>query len=84
MSLAARRTHSTPLSLLFSRYVSGEIPDASWTGIVSALDESETTTEERLALAHFFNDACTDLGPSAVKVPALMEVEDYVEMLRAA
>ncbi len=84
MSLVARRTDTAPLSLLFSRYVAGEISDGSWTHIMSLLDESGVDTDERMALVDFFNDACTDLGPSAVKVPALGEVEDYIEMLRAA
>lgn len=84
MSLVDRRTDTTPLSLLFSRYVAGEISDGSWMHIMSLLDESEVGADERMALVDFFNDACTDLGPSAVNVPALSEVEDYVEMLRAA
>lgn len=83
-NLAVRPTEATALSRLFASYVTGEISDVSWTSMMSLLDESGANAEERLALASFFSDACTDLGASAVKVPALVEVGDYVEMLRAA
>ena len=83
-NLAVHSKEATALSLLFARYVAGEISDTSWGTLMSLLDESDANPEERLALVNFFNDACTDLGASAVKMPHLVEVGDYVEMLRAA
>lgn len=83
-NLAVDSKEATALSLLFARYVAGEISDSSWSTLMALLDESDANPEERLALVNFFNDACTDLGPSAVNVPHLVEVGDYVEMLRAA
>jgi len=73
-----------PLTLLASRYIVGEISDAPWMSMMSLLDDSDTTAEERLALANFLNDAFSDLGPTAVKVPALVEVDELVALLRAA
>lgn len=73
---------ATALSLLFTRFVFGEISEASWTQMMSVLDEGITSPEERSALVNFLNDACSDLGPDAVEVPALGEMEDLVGLMR--
>lgn len=75
---------ATALSLLFTRFVSGEISDASWAQMMSVLDEGDTSLEERTALVNFLSDACSDLGPDAVEIPAPGDVEDLVWMMRAA
>lgn len=75
---------ATALSLLFTRFVSGEIPDASWAQMMSILDEDITSLEERSGLVNFLSDACSDLGPDAVEVPPVGDVEDLVMMMRAA
>lgn len=69
---------------LFSRFVSGQISETSWTRMMSILDEGETTRDERFALMNFLSDACFDLGPEAVEVPGLVDVEELVSMMRAA
>ncbi|MEX0747528.1 MAG: hypothetical protein WED81_00190 [Rhodothermales bacterium] len=74
----------TALSVLFARYVSGQISDSAWTQIMSILDADDTTMEERVALASFISDACRDLGPESVNVPKLNEVQDFVTLTRAA
>lgn len=75
---------ATALSLLFARFVSGEISEMAWEQMMSVLDEDITSFEERSALVNFLSDACSDLGPDAVKVPALSEVEDLIGMMRTA
>ncbi len=75
---------ATALSLLFARYVAGHISDTSWSQMMSTLDDGATSLEERLALVNFLNDACIDLGPEAVNVPAVADVDDLVTVLRAA
>jgi hypothetical protein len=75
---------STALSLLFSRFVAGEISDAAWIQMMAALDEGDTNAEERSALVNFLSDACHDLGPDAVEIPDQDDVEDFVCLMRAA
>jgi hypothetical protein len=70
--------------VLFARYVSGQISDPAWTQIMSILDADHTTMEERVALASFISDACSEVGPESVKVPMLNEVQDFVTLTRAA
>lgn len=77
-------THSTPTSLLFARYVAGQISDPAWRQIMNILDATDTSNEERIALMNFISDACFDLGPDEVKVPQASEVHDFVTMTRAA
>ncbi len=79
-----RGSKVTAMSLLFARYVAGQITDSAWDEIMDLLDAEETTMEERVALANFISDAWQDLGPDEVKVPGIEEVRDFVMMTRAA
>lgn len=79
-----RESKVTAMSLLFARYVAGQIADPAWGQIMSILDSADTSTEERVALASFISDACNDLGPSEVEVPKVEEVHDIVSIARAA
>lgn len=81
---AISTAEATALSLLFTRFVSGEISEAVWDQMMSVLDEGETSLEERSALVNFLSDACTDLGPDSVEIPALGDVDDLIPMTRAA
>ena len=76
--------NATALSVLFARYIAGQINDKAWTQIMSILDADTTPMEERVALANFISDAYQDLGPESVKVPKLEEVQDFVTLTRAA
>jgi hypothetical protein len=51
---------------------------------MSILDADHTTMEERVALASFISDACSEVGPESVKVPMPNEVQDFVTLTRAA
>lgn len=79
-----RQNDVTAMSLLFARYVAGQIDDPAWTQIMAILDAEETSAEERVALVSFISDACQDLGPEEVKVPRTEEVRDFVTLMRAA
>lgn len=74
----------TAMSLLFARYVAGQIADPAWGQIMNILDSDDTSTDERVALASFISDACNDLGPSEVEVPKIDEIYDFVSIARAA
>ena len=78
------RKDVTAMSLLFARYVAGQIADPAWGQIMSIFDSSDASSEERIALASFISDACSDLGPSEVEVPKVEEVYDFVAIARAA
>lgn len=77
-------TSVAAMSLLFARYVAGQIPDPAWSQIMTILDGADASAEERVALANFISDACQDLGPAEVKVPKADEVHDFVTLTRAA
>lgn len=79
-----RGSKVTAMSLLFARYVAGQITDPAWEDIMDLLDAEETTMEERVALANFINDAWQDLGPEEIKVPRIEEVRDFVSLTRMA
>lgn len=74
----------TAMSLLFARYVAGQIADPAWVQIMSILDSDDTSAEERVALANFISDAYQDLGPTEVEVPKADEVFDFMSIARAA
>lgn len=72
------------MMLLFARYISGQIAEASWHRFVSAFDETDASPEEREALAEFFNDALRDFGPHAVSLPGAKDAQDFLAETRAA
>lgn len=77
--------NATPaMSLLFARYVAGQIGDPTWGRIMNILDSSDASGDERVALASFISDAFQDLDPDEVKVPAVEDVEELVTLSRAA
>jgi len=75
---------TTGMSLLFARYVAGQIADPAWNRIMSILDADDTSMEERVALANFISDAYQELGPNNIEVPKTDEVRDFVTLTRAA
>lgn len=79
----ARAGRLSALSVLFARYVSGQITDAAWAGMMQTLDEHDATAQERLALAYFFRDALDEVGGDAVSLPRKHEVEDMLAAMRS-
>lgn len=63
---------------LFVRYVAGQIEDPFWDQFMQVLDANETSPEERLALAAFFNDAFSELEPDTVKASAHAEIHEML------
>lgn len=74
----------TPHSLLLARYVAGQIDDPAWSEIMNIMDAAGPSPSERAALADFLNDAVCELGPTAIKVPQIEEVEEFLTYTRAA
>ena len=78
MASVALRNSSVSLSLLFARYVRGEIGDTIWANLMRLLDDGDVTTAERLALARFMNEVVAEGGPSALFVPVEAEARSLL------
>jgi hypothetical protein len=78
------RLSATRMPLLFARYVAGQITEASWRAFSDVIDALDASSEERIALMAFFNDAIEDLGVDAVKLPRPKEAETVVATARWA
>lgn len=76
--------HRIPaFSILFARYIAGQIGDTAWSQIMDVLDSEDATLDERVALANFINDAWSELGSDSIEVPGPGEVQDMLLQLRA-
>lgn len=82
METVARYESSTILPGLFVRYVTGSIAAASWDAFMDALDMADITPQEREAFARFYNDALSELGSEAVRIPKLDEVGALLAAVR--
>ena len=69
-------------TLLFARYVAGQIAEPAWQHISSVFDGEVASPVERDAFATFLSDACSELGPDALNVPRLEEVEEILTFSR--
>lgn len=73
-----RTARVAPMSLLFARYVAGQIEDSFWDQFMQVLDANDTPPQDRLAFAAFFNDAVSVMEPGAVKPPHSQELADLL------
>lgn len=78
MPSATLRTPHASFSLLFARYVRGEIGDAIWTNLMELLDAADVDTNERLAFARFASEVVSESGPSALRIPRDQEARDIL------
>lgn len=79
---AIRARSLSALSLLFARYVAGQINDSNWERIMRVFDTGEASPDERVAFANFISDVCIELGPEAVNVPQPEEVDEMLTWTR--
>lgn len=79
---ATRNHRISALSILFARYVAGQIGDPAWAQIMDVLDADGATLDERVALAYFISDAWSELGPYIIEVPKADEVQDMLKQMR--
>ncbi len=73
--------HRRALSLLFARYVAGQIAEGQWQAFATTYDAAGLDAESRAALAAFYNDAVAEIGP-AVRMPTPEDVTDLLPVLR--
>ena len=82
MATASIHRSGVSLSLLFARYVRGEIGDSIWSNLMHLLDGEDVTSNERLALARFVNEVVAESGPAALFVPRDDEARDLLDEIR--
>ena len=70
------------LSELFRRYVAGQLNENALGELMDAIDTSETSPEEREALAEFYNDAL-HLGLDAIQIPKQEELRELLSVTHA-
>ncbi len=59
--------HSTGFLGLLARYISGQISDQTWRGIMNILDDAKLAPDERVAVAFYLNKFLTRPLDEAVK-----------------
>ena len=69
------------LTLLFARYIAGQIAEQQWQAFASAYDAVEVDGESRAALAAFCNDALAEMGGDA-RMPSPQDVLDFLSVVR--
>ena len=69
---------------LFVHYITGHITELSWSRLTQALDfdAGETTSEERMAMAAFFDDAALEGDIEDFDLPDADEVKDLLSEMR--
>lgn len=80
-AFAPARRPVPALSLLFARYVAGQIAEAQWAPIVAVLDAAEARPEERAAFANYCLDALAE-GDEVI-VPAPADLRETLAIARA-
>ena len=69
---------------LFVHYITGQLNEPSWSRLTQALDfnSGEATSEERLAMAAFFDDAALEGDFDDFDLPDADEVQDLLSETR--
>jgi hypothetical protein len=75
-----RRLCATPLTLLFTRYLAGQIAEAEWEKISASLDALDADATERDALASYCLEAAAT--GRALDLPQEDEVEEFLGLVR--
>lgn len=78
----ALRPAPNAYAVLLARYVAGEIAESALDAVCSAIDDTEATSDERLAFARFYLDALA-AGESDLALPRADEVADVLQIARA-
>lgn len=81
MSFCPASNPRRALTLLFARYVAGQIAEQQWNAFASAYDAVDMDDESRAALATFCNDALAEMGDDA-RMPSPQDVVDFLPVLR--
>ena len=55
-TLSAHKRQATALTVLFTRYIAGEIAEQKWRKLSALLDSARLSPEERLAFARYFSE----------------------------
>ncbi len=77
-------SNAARMSVLFARYINGQITEKVWQRFTDLIDSIETGLSDREALVDFFLDALDDIGLDAIKLPPRKEAEELVAAIRVA
>ena len=70
-------------SLLFSRYLNGEITEKVWTKMMKTFDREGISATERMAFARFMSEMVDESGMGKLNVPAPEEMNDILTDMRS-
>ena len=71
------------LSILFTRYLNGDINESAWRRMMSTLDREGISPKERMALARFITEAIDERKPGRLNLPGPEELDELLTDLRA-
>jgi len=80
ISLAPRKT---AFSVLFSRYLNGDITERVWKKMMRTFDQEGISATERMAFARFMTEVIDDNKEGRVNVPAPEEMSDILTDMRS-
>jgi hypothetical protein len=75
-----RAVRATPLTLLFTRYLAGQIAEAEWERISASLDALDADATEREALASYCLEAAA--AGKNLELPREDELREFLGLVR--
>ncbi len=70
------------LSVLFSRYLNGDITERAWDKMMKTFDHEGVSAKERMAYARFMTEVIDDSKRDKLNVPAPQEMSDILTDMR--
>jgi len=83
MQLNQYMPRQSAFSLLFSRYINGDITERAWAKLMHTFDKEGLSATERMAYARFMSEMIDESGNGRLNVPSSKEVKDILADLRA-
>jgi hypothetical protein len=78
MTPQAASTAAHAMSVLFARYIAGQIADQPFEQLAELFDETEASHEDRAAFARYYLDAADD----TVALPTASEINHFLAIGR--
>jgi len=84
MEITNTHDRKTALSMLFSRYLNGDIHEGAWRKMMRTLDDESLQPNERIAFARYMNEMIAESQRDGFNIPAPEEVREILSASRAA
>lgn len=72
----------TALSVLFSRYLNGDITERAWRRMMRTFDHEGVSATDRMAFARFMTEVIDESEEGRLNVPAPEEMTDILSDMR--